>query len=78
MVNPCWAVDQEMSAAKIVRDFTIGLATLQATDKATICRFMIEDQASKNRKTAIASAIHDAAHAGTIKEKDSTRPSRQA
>ena len=74
LANPCWAVDQEMPAAEIVRDFVIGLATLQATDKATICGFMIEAQASKNIKTAITSAIHDAAYAGTAKEKDHTRP----
>ena len=40
-----------MPAVKIVRDFAIGLETLNTTDKATVRRFMMENQASKNRKT---------------------------
>jgi len=69
LANTSWAVYQEMPAAEVVRDFTIGLATLHATDKNAICGFVIESQASKNRKTAIESTISDAANAGTTKEK---------
>ena len=28
LASPCWAVDQEMPAVKIMRDFAIGLETL--------------------------------------------------
>ena len=69
LATPCWAIDRNMPAAEIVRDFTIGLATLRATDKATIRRSMIENQTCKNRKRAIVDAVREAANKGTTKEK---------
>ena len=55
--------------AEIVRDFTIGLATLRETDKASIRRSMIENQTSENRKRAIVDAMRKAANKGTTKDK---------
>ena len=69
LATPCWTIDRDMPAAEIVRDFTIGLATLRETDKASICRSMIENQTNENRKRAIVGAMREAANKGTTKEK---------
>mmetsp|Transcript_11815 Transcript_11815/g.22427 ORF Transcript_11815/g.22427 Transcript_11815/m.22427 type:complete len:108 (-) Transcript_11815:117-440(-) len=67
--NQCWDIDQEIPVDELMRDFTIGVKTLHAMDKATICGLVIEAQVLKNSKTATASAIYGTVYAGITKEK---------